>query len=70
VFDDSGPADGGTSGVRLTGAIVGVGSGLMPANCAELSAAAINELELNSMLIQMLHEVSVGGFTRMSVHLL
>jgi hypothetical protein len=70
VFGDSGPTDGGTSGVRLTGAMVGVDSGLLPASCAELTAAAINELESNLMPIKMLHEMSVGGITTLSLHVL
>jgi hypothetical protein len=70
VFGDSGPTDGGTSGVRLTGAMVGVDSDLLPANCAEPTAAASNELESNLIVIQMPHEVSVGGFTTLSFHVL
>jgi hypothetical protein len=70
VFGDSGPTDGGTSGVRLMGAMVGVDSGLLPVNCAEPTAAASNELESNLIVIQMLHEVSVGGFTTLSFHVL
>jgi hypothetical protein len=50
--------------------MVGVDSGLLPANCAELTAAASNELESNLIVIQMLHEVSVGGFTTLSFHVL
>jgi hypothetical protein len=50
--------------------MVGVDSGLLPANCAELTAAASNALESNLIFIQMLHEVSVGGFTTLSFHLL
>jgi hypothetical protein len=50
--------------------MVGVDSGLLPASCAELTAAAINELESNLMPIKMLHEMSVGGITTLSLHVL